>query len=148
MFFFKNTSYLSLTFHSSHSVIWHPMMKKTIQQSIGLGLVKIKVKNLKIVRTSSTSISKPKELNDFIDDKQDNERTGSQSDPHEDDEDDGSTLLSTQPGFNKLLMVLRDEKVMRFVKYVSASAPGSRWDICGEYEVGMLEESDSESEKS
>jgi hypothetical protein len=46
-------------------------------------------------------------------------------------------------------MVLRDERVMRFVKYVSAAAPGSRWDICGEYEVGMVEEgsNDSESEK-
>ena len=70
----------------------------------------------------------------------------SMNEDNEDDEDDESTLLSTQPGFNKLLMVLRDDRVMRFVKYVSAAAPGSRWDICGEYEVGMLEE-DSESEK-
>jgi hypothetical protein len=72
--------------------------------------------------------------------------TGSQSEPYEGDEDDGSTLLATQPGFNKLLMVLRDEQVMRFVKYVSAAAPGSRWDICGEYEVGMVAD-ESESEK-
>lgn len=57
----------------------------------------------------------------------------------EDDEDDG-TLLTVQPGFNRLLLVLRDEKVMRFVKYVSAAAEGSRWDVCGEYEVGMVEE--------
>ena len=121
------------------------MMKKTIQQSIGLDLVKIKVKNLKIVRIPSTSPFKPKGLhNSNIDD------TGSPSEPDEDDEDDGGTLLSTQPGFNKLLLVLRDERVMRFVKYVSAAAPGSRWDICGEYEVGMVEEgsNDSESEKS
>ena len=60
---------------------------------------------------------------------------------NEDEEDDDeSTLLVSQPGFNKLLMVLRDEQVMRFVKYVSADAPGSRWDICGEYEVGMVQE--------
>ena len=49
-------------------------------------------------------------------------------------------------------MVLRDEQVMRFVKYVSAAAPGSRLDICGEYEVEMPvgEEgsNDPESEKS
>ncbi|THG97153.1 hypothetical protein EW026_g4810 [Hermanssonia centrifuga] len=56
-----------------------------------------------------------------------------------DDEDDG-TLLTVQPGFNRLLLVLRDEKVMRFVKYVSAAAEGSRWDVCGEYEIGMVEE--------
>jgi hypothetical protein len=57
------------------------------------------------------------------------------------DEED-STLLTVQPGFNRLLLVLRDERVMRFVKYVSASAEGSRWDVCGEYEVGMMEEDD------
>jgi len=63
---------------------------------------------------------------------------------HEDEDDEAeSTLLAAQPGFNKLLLVLRDEGVMRFVKYVSAAAPGSRWDICGEYEVGMVEEEGS-----
>jgi len=36
--------------------------------------------------------------------------------------------------------VLRDERVMRFVKYVSAAPPGSRRDVCGEYEVGMIQE--------
>ena len=63
-----------------------------------------------------------------------------------DDEDDA--LLTVQAGFNQLLIVLRDEKVMRFVKYVSASAPGSRWDVCGEYGVGMIQEDgDDESEE-
>lgn len=57
------------------------------------------------------------------------------------DEDDG-TLLTVQPGFNRLLLVLRDEGVMRFVKYVSAAAQGSRWDICGEYEVGAIQQED------
>ncbi|KAK7054104.1 prolyl 3,4-dihydroxylase ofd1 [Favolaschia claudopus] len=60
------------------------------------------------------------------------------------DEEEDSTLLTVQPGFNRLLLVLRDERVMRFVKYVSASAEGSRWDICGEYEVGMMEEEEDE----
>lgn len=60
----------------------------------------------------------------------------------EDDEDDEDTLLTVQAGFNQLLIVLRDEGVMRFVKYVSASAPGSRWDVSGEYSVGMIEEDD------
>ncbi|KAJ7246543.1 Oxoglutarate and iron-dependent oxygenase degradation C-term-domain-containing protein [Mycena haematopus] len=58
------------------------------------------------------------------------------------EEEEDSTLLTVQPGFNRLLLVLRDERVMRFVKYVSASAEGSRWDVCGEYEVGMMEEED------
>ncbi|KAF7294354.1 Nuclear protein [Mycena chlorophos] len=60
----------------------------------------------------------------------------------EDDEED-STLLTVQPGFNRLLLVLRDERVMRFVKYVSAAAEGSRWDVCGEYEVGVVEQTGS-----
>ncbi|KAH9035296.1 Oxoglutarate and iron-dependent oxygenase degradation C-term-domain-containing protein [Lactarius hengduanensis] len=61
-----------------------------------------------------------------------------------DDEDEDATLLTSQPGFNRLLLVLRDEGVMRFVKYVSAAAEGSRWDVCGEYEVGMIEADDSD----
>ncbi|KAJ6616232.1 nuclear protein [Mycena sp. CBHHK59/15] len=62
----------------------------------------------------------------------------------EEEEEEDSTLLTVQPGFNRLLLVLRDERVMRFVKYVSASAEGSRWDVCGEYEVGMMKEEDDE----
>lgn len=64
------------------------------------------------------------------------------------DEEEDSTLLTVLPGFNRLLLVLRDERVMRFVKYVSAAADGSRWDVCGEYEVGMVQEDDSGSEGS
>ena len=93
---------------------------------------------------TSSVLNSKKLVDDSMNGEQDNNEENT-----EDDEDD-STLLSTQPGFNKLLLVLRDERVMRFVKYVSASAPGSRWDICGEYEVGMVEEgsNDSESERS
>jgi hypothetical protein len=61
-----------------------------------------------------------------------------------DEEDEDTTLLTVQPGFNHLLLVLRDEGVMRFVKYVSAAAEGSRWDVCGEYEVGIVEVDDSD----
>ena len=64
------------------------------------------------------------------------------NDEDEGAEDDDGTLLTVQPGFNRLLLVLRDEGVMRFVKYVSAAAQGSRWDICGEYEVGAVQEED------
>lgn len=61
-----------------------------------------------------------------------------------DEAEEDSTLLSVQPGFNRLLLVLRDERVMRFVKYVSAAAEGSRWDVCAEYEVGMVQEEGDE----
>lgn len=56
----------------------------------------------------------------------------------DEDSDDEGTLLTIQPNFNCLLLVLRDEGVLHFVKYVSAAAAASRWDICGEFEVGML----------
>jgi hypothetical protein len=62
----------------------------------------------------------------------------------DDEDEEDSTLLTVQPGFNRLLLVLRDERVMRFVKYVSAAAEGSRWDVCGEYEVGMMAEDEDE----
>lgn len=64
----------------------------------------------------------------------------------DDDEDDDGALLTVQAGFNRLLLVLRDEGVMRFVKYVSAAAPGSRWDVCAEYGIGLVEEDDAEAE--
>ena len=64
-------------------------------------------------------------------------------DSDEEEEDDG-TLLSVQPGFNRLLLVLRDEGVMRFVKYVSAAAEGSRWDVCGEFEIGIIDVDESD----
>ena len=70
-------------------------------------------------------------------------KTATPPTPTSDDEDE-STLLTVQPGFNRLLLVLRDEKVMHFVKYLSAAAEGSRWDVCGEYEVGMLQSDDED----
>jgi len=63
-----------------------------------------------------------------------------EEDEEEEEEEDDSALLTVLPGFNRLLLVLRDERVMRFVKYVSAAAEGSRWDVCGEYEVGVVQE--------
>lgn len=72
----------------------------------------------------------------------DMEEDGAEDD---EDDDDAGTLLTVQPAFNRLLLVLRDASVMHFVKYVSAAAEGSRWDVCGEWEVGMVD-SDSEGE--
>ena len=57
------------------------------------------------------------------------------------DGDDDPSLLSVSPGANVLSLVMRDTEVMRFVKFVSAQAPGSRWDLACEYEI---EEGDEE----
>ena len=56
------------------------------------------------------------------------------------EEEEDATLLAFEPGWNRLSLVLRDPGVLKFVKYVSAAAPGSRWDIGGEWDIGMVEE--------
>ncbi|KAJ6159525.1 hypothetical protein N7497_004062 [Penicillium chrysogenum] len=60
------------------------------------------------------------------------------------DEDDG-ILFSTQAGWNRLSIVLRDSGTLKFVKYVSAAAKGDRWDITGEIGV-EFEENDEDEE--
>lgn len=59
-------------------------------------------------------------------------------------EEEDATLLAFEPGWNRLHLVLRDPGVLKFVKYVSAGAPGSRWDIGGEWDVGMVDEDEEE----
>ncbi|OQD60774.1 hypothetical protein PENPOL_c020G04199 [Penicillium polonicum] len=59
------------------------------------------------------------------------------------DEDDG-ILFSTQAGWNRLSIVLRDSGTLKFVKYVSAAAKGDRWDITGEIGVEFEEEDEDE----
>jgi hypothetical protein len=61
--------------------------------------------------------------------------------------DDDTTLLSVSPGFNVLSLVLRDNEVMRFVKYVSASAPSSRWDVAAEFAVIQVPSGSSDDEE-
>ena len=58
------------------------------------------------------------------------------------DEDDDNQLLSISPGCNVLSLVMRNENIMRFIKYVSHNAPGSRWDIAVDYEIESNEEDD------
>ena len=61
------------------------------------------------------------------------EEAGSGSDSE--DESSGGTLQSVQGRHNCLSLVLRDQGVMHFVKYVSAAAPGSRWDVAAEFQI-------------
>lgn len=49
------------------------------------------------------------------------------------DEDDDGVLLSSFPTGNSFNLILRDPELLRFVKYVSRSARGSRWDVTGQY---------------
>jgi prolyl 3-hydroxylase /prolyl 3,4-dihydroxylase len=61
------------------------------------------------------------------------------------DEDDG--VLFTMPAsWNNLSIVLRDRGLLRFVKYVSASAKGDRWDIVGNFTVLPEDDDDGDEE--
>ncbi|KAJ1665076.1 putative component of NuA3 histone acetyltransferase complex [Coemansia sp. RSA 1813] len=63
---------------------------------------------------------------------------------HVSGEDDG-ILLTTPAAWNTLTIALREPSVVKFVKYVSASAPGSRWDVSFEYAVDN-DDSDDDSD--
>jgi prolyl 3-hydroxylase /prolyl 3,4-dihydroxylase len=81
---------------------------------------------------------------DEEDDDENDGEDGDEEDDNEDEDEDDSVLLMGMPLFNRLTIVLRDQGVMRFIKYISAEAEGSRWDVCGEYEIGMLVEEEEE----
>lgn len=63
-----------------------------------------------------------------------------------DDEEDDGILFSMPAGWNRFSLVLRDRGTLKFVKYVSRSAKGDRWDITGDIELAeeALEELDEE----
>lgn len=51
------------------------------------------------------------------------------------DPSDDSVLYTSQCKWNTLCLMLRDPSVLKFVKYVSIDAKGSRWDITGQWNV-------------
>ncbi|GAB5029521.1 hsp90 chloroplast targeted [Nannochloropsis oceanica] len=50
-------------------------------------------------------------------------------------EEEEEDVLTVFAAHNALSLVLRQTRAMRFVKYVSATAPGSRWDVISEYSL-------------
>ncbi|KAL7751513.1 putative component of NuA3 histone acetyltransferase complex [Sorochytrium milnesiophthora] len=61
-----------------------------------------------------------------------------------DDDDQDGALLTVPAQWNTLTLVLREAGILRFVKYVSARAAGSRWDVAAEYLVPAPEEDDDD----
>eukprot|EP01060_Flectonema_neradi_P000446 TRINITY_DN1027_c1_g1_i2.p1 TRINITY_DN1027_c1_g1~~TRINITY_DN1027_c1_g1_i2.p1 ORF type:complete len:563 (+),score=102.88 TRINITY_DN1027_c1_g1_i2:65-1753(+) len=61
-------------------------------------------------------------------------------------DDAENDLLSFHACNNTLTLVARDEHMMKFVKYVSAAAPGSRWDIASVFQIDC-DGSDTEDEE-
>ncbi|CAM9387146.1 unnamed protein product [Ectocarpus sp. 12 AP-2014] len=63
--------------------------------------------------------------------------------------DEGGSLISVSAASNALSLVLRDdEAITSFVKYVSSAAPGSRYDVVGEYLVACAGEEDGAEDSS
>lgn len=54
--------------------------------------------------------------------------------------DEGGVLLRENPKANEFILILRDPDLLRFVKYLSRNANGSRWDVLGEYEIEEVDE--------
>lgn len=64
------------------------------------------------------------------------------------DGDDDPVLLTNQADWNVFSLIARDSGILRFVKYVSKNATGSRWDLFGTWEVAQDDdEEDVEEEK-
>jgi Rps23 Pro-64 3,4-dihydroxylase Tpa1-like proline 4-hydroxylase len=59
------------------------------------------------------------------------------------DEDDG-VLFSMPASWNTLSVVLRDSGLLKFVKYVSESAPGDRWDVSALFSVKVDDDDDDD----
>ena len=59
--------------------------------------------------------------------------------------DEGDNILFFQAAaWNKLTIVLRDSGALKFVKYVSRSARGDRWDVSGTFEVEEQDDDDDD----
>lgn len=60
------------------------------------------------------------------------------------DPNDDSVLYTSQCKWNSLCLMLRDPSVLKFIKYVSINAKGSRWDISAQWNVKSLVEEEEE----
>lgn len=60
------------------------------------------------------------------------------------DPNDDSVLYTSQCKWNSLTLMLRDPSVMKFVKYVSINAKGSRWDISAQWNIEDVEDDEDE----
>lgn len=63
-------------------------------------------------------------------------------------EEDDETMISCSAAFNTLNLILRDDCLMSFVKYVSHAAPSSRYDIAAAFTTDLSpEEMDMDDEE-
>ncbi|KAG8203172.1 hypothetical protein GWM34_02123 [Candida africana] len=60
------------------------------------------------------------------------------------DPNDDSLLFTNQCKWNSLILMVRDPSVLKFIKYVSINAKGSRWDISCQWNVKTDDDDDEE----
>ncbi|GAB1311390.1 putative component of NuA3 histone acetyltransferase complex [Madurella fahalii] len=60
--------------------------------------------------------------------------------------EDDNILFFQAASWNKMTIVLRDSGTLRFVKYVSRSAKGDRWDVSGTFEIEEQDEDPDEAD--
>ncbi|EMG46984.1 TPA1 Prolyl 3 [Candida maltosa Xu316] len=63
------------------------------------------------------------------------------------DPNDDSVLFTNQCKWNSLTLMVRDPSVLKFIKYVSINAKGSRWDISCQWNVKSADNDDEEDEE-
>ncbi|RCK56229.1 Prolyl 3,4-dihydroxylase TPA1 [Candida viswanathii] len=62
------------------------------------------------------------------------------------DPNDDAVLFTNQCKWNSLTLMVRDPSVLKFIKYVSINAKGSRWDVSCQWNVKNAEEEEEEEE--
>ncbi|VEU20017.1 DEKNAAC100445 [Brettanomyces naardenensis] len=60
---------------------------------------------------------------------------------------DESVAYESQACWNKLCLMFRDPSVMKFVKYISADSPGSRWDITATWKCQDDDDDDDDNDE-
>ncbi|SCU78435.1 LADA_0A05600g1_1 [Lachancea dasiensis] len=65
---------------------------------------------------------------------------------YKNDDSGDSVLINKPPSWNSLNLVLRDESVLQFIKYVSWSAKSSRWDITAQWDVKTVGDENDDSD--
>ncbi|CAH6720925.1 prolyl 3,4-dihydroxylase Tpa1p [[Candida] jaroonii] len=63
------------------------------------------------------------------------------------DPNDDSVLYSSQCKWNSLTLIVRDPSVLKFIKYVSINARGSRWDISCQWNVRDQDDEEEDQEQ-
>ncbi|SCU78343.1 LAFA_0A06150g1_1 [Lachancea sp. 'fantastica'] len=65
---------------------------------------------------------------------------------YQSDDTGDSVLINKPPSWNSFNLVLRDESVLQFIKYISWAAKSSRWDITAQWDVKTTDEDEDEAE--